>query len=340
NSYKIGGGLNIIPYKKGGGRRALYDFELLKIARLLKIPHFIGVFTRDKLPVRPRRFESGIVNLDTVNGTGTHWVAYKKIEKKNIFKDAILITIITQSRDLIHQTLVLVYTIFIMYTITLNGNSGESSFDIFPPIEVENTAQICLLSLLTNNSIPNIEPGYNSICFRHMFGINDNITIHTARDGLAHREIGKFPDNIIRFIGFSYSPDSRILIAVRLCAPHRHRIPSTSLFTHNRSVSVPYPYCPFGFSTLDLHNTVPCPIRIRCPCPFSAVRTYLLTNARFTYRVSLLLWVLEKKISMTGSAESLEDLAVLALLLDEEEKKNNKQKRIWVHDLWKKRKIE
>ncbi|KAL4153066.1 hypothetical protein QTP88_000899 [Uroleucon formosanum] len=43
---------------------------------------------------------------------------------------------------------------------------------------------------------------------------------------------------------------------------------------------------------------------------------------------------------MTGSVdESLKDLAVLALLLDEEEK-NNKQKRIWVHDLWKKRKIE
>lgn len=41
--------------------------------------------------------------------------------------------------------------------------------------------------------------------------------------------------------------------------------------------------------------------------------------------------------------ESVEDLAVLALLLDEEEEnnqKNNKRKRIWVHDLWKKIKIE
>jgi len=40
------------------------------------------VFTRDKLPVYPKRFESAIVNLDTENGTGTHWVAYKKIGKK------------------------------------------------------------------------------------------------------------------------------------------------------------------------------------------------------------------------------------------------------------------
>jgi hypothetical protein len=68
------------------------------------------------------------------------------------------------------------------------------------------------------------------------------------------------------------------------------------LFTPNRSVSVPYPYRPFSFSALDLHNTVPCPIRIRCPRPFSAVRIILINN-------------------MTGSSESLEDLAVLALLL-------------------------
>ncbi|KAF0749940.1 Uncharacterized protein FWK35_00021969, partial [Aphis craccivora] len=88
NSYKVGGGLYITPYKNGGGRRALYDFELIKIARLLKIPHFIGVFTRDKLPVRPKRFESAIANLDTVNGTGTHWVAYKNIGKKVKYYDS------------------------------------------------------------------------------------------------------------------------------------------------------------------------------------------------------------------------------------------------------------
>ncbi|KAE9522568.1 hypothetical protein AGLY_017038 [Aphis glycines] len=87
NSYKI-----VTPNKTGGGvqtkkkliatlpNRALYDYELLKFAR--DIPHFIGVFTRDKLPVRPKHLESGIINLDTSNSTGTHWVAYKKIGKK------------------------------------------------------------------------------------------------------------------------------------------------------------------------------------------------------------------------------------------------------------------
>lgn len=47
-------------------------------------------------------------------------------------------------------------TIFIMYTITLTGNSSELSCDFFPPIEVSKNAKICLSSFQTNNSIPNI----------------------------------------------------------------------------------------------------------------------------------------------------------------------------------------
>jgi hypothetical protein len=44
---------------------------------------------------------------------------------------------------------------------------------------------------------------------------------------------------------------------------------------------------------------------------------------------------------MTDNFDEIEDLAVLALLLDEEEKtKNKKRKKLWVHDVWKKRKIE
>lgn len=50
-----------------------------------------------------------------------------------------------------------------MYTITLNGNSSELSCDFFPPIEVGKNARICLLSLQTNNSIPNINEGCNTI---------------------------------------------------------------------------------------------------------------------------------------------------------------------------------
>ena len=42
---------------------------------MLKIPHFIGVLSRDKLPRRAKYQESAVVNLDIEIGTGTHWVA-------------------------------------------------------------------------------------------------------------------------------------------------------------------------------------------------------------------------------------------------------------------------
>jgi hypothetical protein len=45
---------------------------------MMKIPHFIGVYSRDRLPIRPEHIECAIVNLDLENGVGTHWVAYKK----------------------------------------------------------------------------------------------------------------------------------------------------------------------------------------------------------------------------------------------------------------------
>lgn len=44
-----------------------------------KIPHFRGVFSRDVLPKKIRKNESGVINLDDDVGSGTHWVAYKKI---------------------------------------------------------------------------------------------------------------------------------------------------------------------------------------------------------------------------------------------------------------------
>jgi len=55
-----------------------------------------------------------------------------------------------------------------MYTITLNGNSSNLSCDFFPPIEVSKNAKICLLSLQTNNSIPNINDKCNQIGIVHI----------------------------------------------------------------------------------------------------------------------------------------------------------------------------
>lgn len=64
-------------------RHPLTNIELLKYAKLLKIPHFRGVFMRNTLPVKIKQYETGIINLDNNKGDGTHWTAYIK-NNKNI----------------------------------------------------------------------------------------------------------------------------------------------------------------------------------------------------------------------------------------------------------------
>lgn len=63
-------------------RRPLTNIDLEKFAKMLKIPSFRGVFMRNALPNKPKVNECAIINLDNYEGSGTHWVAYKK--KKNI----------------------------------------------------------------------------------------------------------------------------------------------------------------------------------------------------------------------------------------------------------------
>ena len=55
------------------------DAQLEELAKRMRIPFIRGVFMRNTLPAGGvRRNESGIVNLDNVEGPGTHWVAYAK----------------------------------------------------------------------------------------------------------------------------------------------------------------------------------------------------------------------------------------------------------------------
>ncbi|KAL4090137.1 hypothetical protein QTP88_025036 [Uroleucon formosanum] len=86
----LGKGLYLTPHKGSSYKivKALYDYEIIKYADMLKIPHFIGVFARDKLPRRAKHQELAVVNLDIETGTGTHWVAYKKIGKKVKYYDS------------------------------------------------------------------------------------------------------------------------------------------------------------------------------------------------------------------------------------------------------------
>jgi hypothetical protein len=43
---------------------------------------------KDGLPKKPRKNEAAIVNLDNTFGQGTHWVCFKKINKKVYYYDS------------------------------------------------------------------------------------------------------------------------------------------------------------------------------------------------------------------------------------------------------------
>lgn len=60
----------------------------MKYTKILKIPYFRGIFMRDTLPNKIRKRESGIVNLDTNDGDGTHWIAYIKKNKEIVYFDS------------------------------------------------------------------------------------------------------------------------------------------------------------------------------------------------------------------------------------------------------------
>lgn len=69
--------------------RPLTDFDLLRYAKTIKIPYFRGVFMRNELPISgPYQYESGIINLDNKEGSGTHWVAYKKFKNETMYFDS------------------------------------------------------------------------------------------------------------------------------------------------------------------------------------------------------------------------------------------------------------
>lgn len=92
--YKTGLGLHLVTRKKKKilevrlPQRALSNIDLIKFAKLLKIPHFRGVYMRDSLPDGPQYSESAIVNLDNASGPGTHWVAFRKRGNHVVYFDS------------------------------------------------------------------------------------------------------------------------------------------------------------------------------------------------------------------------------------------------------------
>ena len=67
--------------------RDLTNIDLYSYVRELKIDHFRGLFIRDTLPRKPHQTECGIINFNTSEQAGSHWVCYFKdgMNGMNIF---------------------------------------------------------------------------------------------------------------------------------------------------------------------------------------------------------------------------------------------------------------
>ena len=58
----------------------MYSDELIRQAQAARIPNFMGVYALDKLPTniipqQQQRYFNFVVNTDTYNLLGTHWIA-------------------------------------------------------------------------------------------------------------------------------------------------------------------------------------------------------------------------------------------------------------------------
>ena len=57
------------------------NFDLEKWVDDLESKYFRSIYSRDRLPDQIRKKECGIINLDSIEGQGTHWVCYRNIDK-------------------------------------------------------------------------------------------------------------------------------------------------------------------------------------------------------------------------------------------------------------------
>ena len=60
----------------------------VRYARMLKIPDFRGVFKRGTLQQYPLNVECGIMNFNTSNQPGCHWVCYYRNKNERIYFDS------------------------------------------------------------------------------------------------------------------------------------------------------------------------------------------------------------------------------------------------------------
>ena len=59
------------------------NIDLLHWVKQLGIKYFRGIYSRDILPYKIYRLETGIINLDDSIGRGTYWVCYRNVDKQS-----------------------------------------------------------------------------------------------------------------------------------------------------------------------------------------------------------------------------------------------------------------
>ena len=69
-------------------RDTMFDSDLERYVHILSIPHFRGVMMRDELPNNPLNEECGILNLNTHNESGSHWICWYKNRNARYFFDS------------------------------------------------------------------------------------------------------------------------------------------------------------------------------------------------------------------------------------------------------------
>ena len=55
---------------------------MLQWVTQLGLRYFRGIYSRDNLPDKIHRLETGIINLDDSTGGGSHWICYRNVDKQ------------------------------------------------------------------------------------------------------------------------------------------------------------------------------------------------------------------------------------------------------------------
>ena len=58
------------------------NIDLFHWIKQLGIKYFRGIYSRDNLPDKIHKLETGIINLDDSMGGGSHWICYRNVDKQ------------------------------------------------------------------------------------------------------------------------------------------------------------------------------------------------------------------------------------------------------------------